>query len=574
MRLAAAVAVLAAMLALAGSGGAGVPAPPTPGDVMPTWSPDGSVIVFLSTRDGSALRVVNPDGTGERQIPWLASDATFSFSPDWSHVAFQDERRDVIVERLDGSGRVDLGRGVYANRPSWSPDGTRLTYEVQPDAPNFPYVVVARIDGSEVERLVRGIEPQWSPTGDRIAYLTGEPGDLQLHVMRLDGSGDTQPSRATGFLEPRWSPDGTRIAAELGQALVIVDVAAGGTIRVLRSRTGYGDYAWSPRGDTLAFSTPAGIRIFEPATGRVKAVSSFGDEPAWSPDGRQLAFSGGGECRDRSAIYRIVDVRGPAPQRITNDCRIVGTEGNDVLRGTTLADVLVGLGGNDVLTAVPQYYSGDTLEGGQGDDVLLGSYQSDTLDGGPGNDILQGGPGSDLLVGGPGRDTIQGEGGRDLIYARDGEADTISCGTNAGTTTGQEGDVAYVDAIDKVSSDCEYVYRPGPARPVRGLIQLTITVWPEGNLGPKSPKHVYELRCRPAGGTLPYAVAACARLQHIQNPFAPIPPAMVCTLVFAGPENAAVGGVYGGRPVRTGFNRQSSCQIARWDRLRFLFPLP
>src|SRR5207253_3093494 len=85
MRLAAAVAVLAAMLALAGSGGAGVPAPPTPGDVMPTWSPDGSVIVFLSTRDGSALRVVNPDGTGERQIPWLAFDATFSFSPGLAH---------------------------------------------------------------------------------------------------------------------------------------------------------------------------------------------------------------------------------------------------------------------------------------------------------------------------------------------------------------------------------------------------------------------------------------------------------------------------------------------------------
>jgi len=206
--------------------------------------------------------------------------------------------------------------------------------------------------------------------------------------------------------------------------------------------------------------------------------------------------------------------------------------------------------------------------------VLVGSYQSDTLDGGPGNDILRGGVGPDLLVGGPGRDTIQGEGGRDLIEARDGEVDNVSCGTNSSKSTGREADVAYVDAIDKVSADCEYVYRPGPVPPVHGRIQLTITVWPKGNRGSKFPKRVYELRCRPAGGTLPHPAAACARLQRIQNPFAPIPPATACALVYVGPEDAAVGGVYGGKRFLTGFNRQSSCEVARWNRLRFLFLLP
>ena len=113
MRLAGLVVALAAALALAGSGGAGVPVPPTPGDGLPTWSPDGSVIVFLSSRAGAALRVVNPDGTGEQQLPWLASDGTYSFSPDWSHIAFQDAHNHMIVERLDGSDRVDLGQAVY-----------------------------------------------------------------------------------------------------------------------------------------------------------------------------------------------------------------------------------------------------------------------------------------------------------------------------------------------------------------------------------------------------------------------------------------------------------------------------
>ncbi|TML10906.1 MAG: hypothetical protein E6G33_15575, partial [Actinobacteria bacterium] len=76
------------------------PVPPTPGDGLPTWSPDGSVIVFLSSRNGATLRVVNPDGTGERQLPWLATDGSYSFSPDWSHIAFQDASNHMIVERL------------------------------------------------------------------------------------------------------------------------------------------------------------------------------------------------------------------------------------------------------------------------------------------------------------------------------------------------------------------------------------------------------------------------------------------------------------------------------------------
>ena len=155
------LAALAAALALAGASGAGIYVPPPPSDSAPVWSPDGSAIVFLSEREGASLRVVKPDGSDEHRIPWLPASRTYAFSPDWSHVAgpSSPSSSDMMVERLDGSDRVQLGPTAYGQRPSWSPDGTRLTYLVPSATPNRAGVVVARIDGSEVRRSWTGSPP-------------------------------------------------------------------------------------------------------------------------------------------------------------------------------------------------------------------------------------------------------------------------------------------------------------------------------------------------------------------------------------------------------------------------------
>ena len=69
--------------------------------------------------------------------------------------------------------------------------------------------------------------------------------------------------------------------------------------------------------------------------------------------------------------------------------------------------VINGLDGDDVITA-----SGlgtamlFTANGGDGDDVLIGSAGNDTLSGGAGDDVLIGGGGQDILDGGPGNNTV------------------------------------------------------------------------------------------------------------------------------------------------------------------------
>ena len=81
----------------------------------------------------------------------------------------------------------------------------------------------------------------------------------------------------------------------------------------------------------------------------------------------------------------------------------------------------------------------------------------------------------------------------------------------------------------------------------------------------------WTLHCNQAGGTLPRAADACARLARLRAPFVPVPPASMCTQIYGGPQIARVRGTFRGQAVRATFNRIGGCEIARWNRVSFLF---
>jgi dipeptidyl aminopeptidase/acylaminoacyl peptidase len=422
-----------AVVALTSSAHGGVPYPPPPSDAIPTWSPDGSVIAFWSSRSPGTMRVINPDGSGDKPIPVPSTNA-YAFSPDWFWIAFPSggTGAPLVVMRPDGSLRRELGRAAYAVAPSWSPDGRNLVFQ----GADGIYVVAP--DGSGLRKVAEdGAFPQWSPLGDWIAFVASPYASASLELVRPDGSGRTQLV-APGTLQPgapRWSPDGTQIAFHVPwsgygtSALGVVSVATRAVRRYPIALGPVTSFEWSPKDRAIAIGGP-GIRVLDVDTGSVLPVADSGDFPAWSPNGEQIAYSAGDECRNRVGIYRT-DVHGGPAGRLTNNCRIVGTPGDDVLVGTDLADLIVGLSGNDRLTAVTADRTGDTLQGGEGNDMLVGSWSGDTLSGDAGDDTLSGGPGADTLWGGPGRDHLVGGGGNDVIDARDGgERDVVSCGTN------------------------------------------------------------------------------------------------------------------------------------------------
>ena len=104
-----------------------------------------------------------------------------------------------------------------------------------------------------------------------------------------------------------------------------------------------------------------------------------------------------------------------------------GTDGDDVIVGSSGDDIIRGLGGND------------TICGGDGDDFILGSTGEDIIFGEGGDDDLVGGPGEDIISGGDGDDLIRGGKGADLVSG-DAGADTINAGQGLDSASGGDGD--------------------------------------------------------------------------------------------------------------------------------------
>jgi Ca2+-binding RTX toxin-like protein len=125
---------------------------------------------------------------------------------------------------------------------------------------------------------------------------------------------------------------------------------------------------------------------------------------------------------------------------ITNNNGVVTVTGlaEDVtIRGFDATDRIVinGLGGDDVINASGFTGMLVTANGGDGDDVLIGSAGNDILTGGAGDDILLGGGGQDVLDGGPGANVvINGFAGNAAVLGQFMASSFVSAGDSLGAT--------------------------------------------------------------------------------------------------------------------------------------------
>ena len=207
-------------------------------------------------------------------------------------------------------------RGVLLEEAVWSPDATRIALRVGAG------VDVVSMRGRVLRRF-RGrpaADPAWSPDGKLLALTTDVGLSRLVQVFRpADGRrvlrvavGPSDIGNAWGGMS--WSPDGSRLAVgtvdpktRVAQgALAIVSLATGRRSPLFRPPVGSYVFepAWSPDGRTIAFTRvdqannrcgeqemgdDVDVMTVDVSTRRAQGFARCGWHAVWSPDGRRLA---------------------------------------------------------------------------------------------------------------------------------------------------------------------------------------------------------------------------------------------------------------------------------------------
>jgi TolB protein len=275
-------------------------------------------------------------------IPAAASagggpSATKTRTPGQIAFVLAKGRNSLAVMPAAGGKVRRLLRGGSVSTPSWSPERRRLVFSWG-RRHNPAQLYLVRVADRSVRKLTRGpyssIEPDWSRDGKQIAFVRVGDGPTHIEVL------DVRTGRIRRLVKgrqldgaPAFSPRGGRMAftrlvpgpkdeeEEVFNKDIFVARADGASpVRVTRAEGPDSDPAWSPNGRWIAYSAGAGahVRIWiMRANGRGKHAITQGPldvEPTWSPDGRSIAFT---RRVRRGASIAVVAVAALRPYSVT-----------------------------------------------------------------------------------------------------------------------------------------------------------------------------------------------------------------------------------------------------------------
>jgi Tol biopolymer transport system component len=269
------------------------------------WSPDGSRIAFIAgPHEATHTYVASPDGTGLRQVS--NGHGFIEWSPDGRSITLNGL---VLLDLETGQSNTLSSVNLTSGPPSWSVDGRRLVFSAShQDGTYVDEIHLIDLQSKQETIVPAGSAPALSADGSKIAFTR----DGNLFLVNADGSGERQLIFPTQpFAEsPTWLADDSLIFnfSPLGAAIYVINPDGSGEIDIA---DGFSP-EWSPDGALIAFdgggtgpnlSGRTDIYLMHPDGGGIRKVNEYnwddlqpsceGSGVSWAPDGTALIHSDG-----------------------------------------------------------------------------------------------------------------------------------------------------------------------------------------------------------------------------------------------------------------------------------------
>ncbi len=237
-------------------------------------SPSEQGVVVFQTSSGGSIYSMNADGSNLQLITTGGLDP--ALSPDSTQIAYArwDEPRGLFVANVDGTNERWLVGDNFVKNPTWSPDGTRITYNVQ--------------DGGRESKTI---------THPRFGEFTIPGTDFwRLQVVDVTGENLAGIADNTHSWNPDWSDYGILYAAEDG---IYVTDPDGSPHQIFESSNAIRNPGWSPDGQTIIAMMEFHdhwevVRINRDGTGLVRLDKNYDGvhsvAPTWSANGEQILY--------------------------------------------------------------------------------------------------------------------------------------------------------------------------------------------------------------------------------------------------------------------------------------------